>query len=77
MAKDTPKQINAEAIHKNIVNYINNEVNHIDALVQYAEDNDLEIELVAQIISKSPTLKAKVRTDAEKLKMVEPAKKMV
>lgn len=45
-------------------------VNYIDALIEYARQNDLEIEAVADIVKKSSILKEKVRTEAVKMKMV-------
>jgi hypothetical protein len=47
-----------------------NGVNYIDALIEYARINDLEIEAVADIVKKSSILKEKVRTDAVQLKLV-------
>ena len=47
-----------------------NGVNYIDALIEYARLNDLEIEAVADIVKKSSILKEKVRTDAVQLKLV-------
>lgn len=45
-------------------------VNYIDALIEYARQNDLEIEAVADIVKKSSILKEKVRIEAVKMKMV-------
>ena len=49
---------------------LSNGVNYIDALIEYARQNDLEIEAVADIVKKSSILKEKVRTEAVKMKMV-------
>ena len=49
---------------------LSNGVNYIDALVEYARQNGLEIEAVADIVKKSSILKEKVRTEAVKMKMV-------
>ena len=49
---------------------LSNGVNYIDALVEYARLNGLEIEAVADIVKKSTILKEKVRTEAVKMKMV-------
>ena len=68
------KNLKGDEILKKIDTYVNSDVNHIDALMQYVSDNDLELEMVASIVKNSPTLKRKIREDAEKLKMVEPAK---
>ena len=59
-----------ERVHHEISEMLANGINYIDALVEYAKKNDLEIEAVADIVKKSSILKEKVRTDAVKLKMV-------
>jgi len=63
--------IKAETILKEIQSYINEEVSHIDALVYYAEKNDIELYLIGEIIRRSPVLKSKVREDAERLNLLE------
>ena len=65
-----------EEIHKEVSKYVCDEVTYIDALVHYAEKNDIEIELLGEIIRRSSILKSKVRDDAEKLKMVEVSQKL-
>lgn len=59
-----------ERVHHEIAEMLANGVNYIDALVEYARKNDLEIEAVADIVKKSSILKEKVRSEAVKLKMV-------
>lgn len=59
-----------ERVHHEIAEMLANGVNYIDALVEYAKRNDLEIEAVADIVKKSSILKEKVRNEAVKLKMV-------
>jgi predicted aldo/keto reductase-like oxidoreductase len=59
-----------ERVHHEIAEMLANGVNYIDALVEYAHKNDLEIEAVADIVKKSSILKEKVRSEAVKLKMV-------
>lgn len=59
-----------ERVHHEIAEMLANGVNYIDALVEYASKNDLEIEAVADIVKKSSILKEKVRSEAVKLKMV-------
>lgn len=61
----------AETIMKEIEKMVNGEVSFIDALVYYAEINDLEVELVGEVVRRSAVLKAKVREDAEKLNLLE------
>ena len=59
-----------EKVHHEISSMLLNGVNYIDALVEYARKNGLEIEAVADIVKKSSILKEKVRTEAVKMKMV-------
>jgi len=59
-----------ERVHHDISHMLSRGVNYIDALVEYAYKNDLEIEAVADIVKKSSILKEKVRTEAVKMKMV-------
>jgi len=60
---------------QNILNeiegYINNDVTIIDALVFYADKYDLEVELVGEIVKRSPVLRARVQQDAETLNLME------
>lgn len=65
-----------EEIHKEISKLVNKGVSYIDALVHYANEHDLEIELVGEIIRRSPIIKSKVRDDAEKLNLVEVTHKL-
>tara|TARA_B110000902_G_scaffold75080_1_gene88925 strand:- start:2441 stop:2692 length:252 start_codon:yes stop_codon:yes gene_type:complete len=59
-----------ERVHHDIQNMLAAGVNYIDALVEYAEINGLEIETVADIVKKSSILKEKVRSEAVAMKMV-------
>ena len=59
-----------ERVHHEIAEMLSKGVNYIDALVEYAAQNNLEIEAVADIVKKSSILKEKVRSDAIKLRMV-------
>ena len=54
-----------------VVSQFWNHNGYIDAVVEYAEKNGLEIEVVGQIIRKSPLLKANIYKEAEELNMVE------
>lgn len=68
---DNLDNLKAEQILEEVAPWVNNEVSFFDALVHYAEKYDIEIELVGEIVRRSPVLKSKVREDAEKLHMVE------
>jgi hypothetical protein len=43
----------------------------MEAIVHYCEENDVDIESIAQVIAKSQVLKEQLYLEAEKLKMVE------
>lgn len=60
-----------EMIHREIESLISGGISHIDALLHYAEENNIEIEQLAAIIRRSTILKEKVREEAVALKMVE------
>lgn len=59
-----------ERVHHEISEMLKNGVSYIDALIEYARKNDLEIESVADIVKKSSILKEKVRSEAEDMKMI-------
>jgi len=64
--------LNAEKVMKDIQKYIvSDESSYIDALVEYAEKNNIEMQLLGDIIKRAPALKAKVREDAEALRLLE------
>lgn len=64
-------RLNSERIMLEIARHIEAGVPYIDAVVEYAEKNSLEIEVVGEIIRKSPLLKANIYKEAEELNMVE------
>jgi hypothetical protein len=59
-----------EKIHHEISQQISRGVPYIDALVDFAEKNNIEIETVAQIVKKSSIIREKVKSEAVKLRMV-------
>ena len=59
-----------EKVHHDIREMLSSGINYIDALVEYARINDLEIETVANIVKKSSILKEKVRAEAVDLRLV-------
>jgi hypothetical protein len=65
------EDLKAEQILQEVSKWVNEEVTFMDALAHYADKYDLEIELIGEIVRRSPILKAKVREDAERLNMVE------
>ena len=64
-------RLNSERIMIEISRHIEAGVPYIDAVVEYATQNELEIEVIGEIIKKSPVLKANIYREAEKLKMIE------
>ena len=69
-------ELKPEEIHKEICKYVGADVNYIEALVYYAQKNDIEVELLGEIIRRSPIIKSKVRDDAERLRLVEVTQKL-
>jgi len=59
-----------ERVHHEISEMLSKGVTYIDALIEYAKKNDLEIEAVADIVKKSSILKEKVRNEASHMKMI-------
>lgn len=59
-----------ERVHHEIQQMLASGVSYIDALVEYARVNDLEIETVADIVKKSSILKEKVRSEAVEARLV-------
>jgi hypothetical protein len=56
--------------------YMEGGISAIDALVAFAEENDIEIQTVGEIVKKNVALKAIVRSDAENLRLVEKTTKL-
>ena len=69
-------ELNSEAIMNEIQSYINGGATYIDAIVDYAEKNGIEIEVVGEIVRRSPVLKAQVQSEAEGLRMIEPVARL-
>lgn len=59
-----------DSIHQEISYMLSNGVSYIDAIVEYAKKNDLEIETVAEIVKRSSVIKEKIREEALKMKLV-------
>ena len=64
-------ELNSSIIIKRISKYTDNGVPFIDAIVAYAEEEGLEIEVLGELIRRSPVLKSKVYDEAIELNMVE------
>jgi len=50
--------------------------NYIEAVLDYAQKNDIEIEALADIIRKNPNLKSRIQDEAEDLFMMERTAKL-
>jgi|TARA_R110000782_G_scaffold182998_2_gene273243 hypothetical protein len=67
----TITELSSELIMNEIQQYVNSGIPYIDAVIEYAERNSVEIEVVGEIIRRSPVLKAKIHSEAEELNMIE------
>lgn len=65
------KELNSEKIMNDIREYIEDGVPYIDAIIDYSEREGVEIEVLGEIIRRSPVLKSRIYEEAEKLNMVE------
>jgi predicted aldo/keto reductase-like oxidoreductase len=59
-----------DSIHQEISHMLSNGVTYIDAIIEYAKKNELEIETVAEIVRRSSVIKEKIREEALKMKLV-------
>lgn len=66
----TVEQHTPEKIHFAIEKRLADGVEYIEALIEYATRNDIEIETVAEIVKKSSTIKEKVRLEAKKKRLL-------
>jgi hypothetical protein len=64
------KTKNEEIIHREILPYLDKGASYIDALIIYAEDNNIEIETLGDIIKKSCVLKDRIWKEASDNKTV-------
>jgi UDP-glucose 6-dehydrogenase len=55
----------AEKIHLSIEKKLATGSSYIDALVEYAKEQDLEVETVGEIVEKSTIIKEKIRAEAK------------
>lgn len=64
------KILDAEQIHFAIQEKLIRGSTYIDSLVEYCEENSLEIETVADIIKKSVIFKEKIREEATQMNLL-------
>lgn len=50
--------------------------NYMEAVLDYAHKNDIEIEALADIIRKNPNIKSRIQDEAEELYMMEKTAKL-
>jgi hypothetical protein len=51
-------------------------INHLDAVILYCEENNIEIETAASLIKGSSKLKAKIQDNAEELNFLPKSRKL-
>lgn len=52
------------------------DVSYIDAIVEYSERYNIEIEVLAEIVKKIPAMKANIHDEAQSLNLVEKTAKL-
>jgi len=62
--------LNQDTIIKEIERQIKGGNSYLDAIVDYCEKNNLELESVGEILKKSPILKEKIKREAKILLMI-------
>lgn len=60
----------AEKVHHAIAEMISNGVPYVEAICEFAERKDIDIEVVADVVKRSSVLKEKIRTEAIAMRMV-------
>lgn len=64
------KTITAETVHRVIEDKLKRGSSYIDAVVEFAQEQGLEMEQIASIIRRSEILKEKIREEATSLRLV-------
>ncbi len=59
-----------EKIHLEIAEKLSKGISYIEALVAYAKEHDLEVEVVGEIVRKSAIMKEKIREEASILRLM-------
>lgn len=60
----------AEKIHHAIASRLAKGVSYIEALLEYAKNNNIEVESIAEIVKKSDIIKEKVRSEAISMRLI-------
>jgi len=61
----------AEDIMSEVAHKISEGVSYIDALVEYAIERNMEVEVVGKIVRRNQAAMAKIREEAETLNLIE------
>jgi hypothetical protein len=59
-----------DVVHQAISEKLAKGVSYMEALVAYAQETDIEIELLAEIVKKSPVIREKLREEAVGLNLM-------
>lgn len=59
-----------EKIHHDIADKLSKGASYIDALIDYAKENEIEIETIAEIVKKSSTIKEKIKSEAIAMRLM-------
>lgn len=59
-----------EKIHHDIAEKLAKGASYIDALIDYANEHNLEIETIAEIVKKSTVMREKIKDEAIKMRLV-------
>ena len=68
---DLINEVNVENIMLYMQNHVGKGTTFIDSIVNYAEQHNIDIDVVGQIVRESPVLMASVHEEAESLNLVE------
>lgn len=52
------------------------DIDYIDAVMTYCQENNLEVETIGEIIAKNPVLKSKIELEAEALHFLKPTERL-
>lgn len=63
-----PKKVISENFIKEVLSLVeSHNMDYMDAVIHYCEQNNIEIDAVAAIIKNSPIIKSKIQDEAEEL----------
>lgn len=71
------KILDAEKIHHAVMVKIHNGSDYMSAVLEYCTEHGYEVEMIGDIIKKSPILKAKIQAEVSKLRLLKSDEKEV